>query len=533
MMSAWMFFFGCVLCLMFLGMLYGERFSLLGLFDGRWMAPVARIFGDAWTELARGLDDVFEFVTSNASWVTAAASGTVGLSIVAFLMFSGLANDAGAVHLDESIPLQRGGVLDAVPEIAARVSDVPIRLASARTDDSNLVLQEPGGIYAIFSPPRPRDEEQFLPPLLQNERRTWDLARPELLLSLDRTRLQLPIEEDDTVTVTRGRLIETPPVSLLRLRDSGWRLTLSSFPNRDPLTTGIAQQRTPLPESSVTDQQELESRVRIHEGNAVAAQDLRIEKSWPRATASGEIELVITVLNVGDSVVNGVLVREILPWQTEVLDIQPNAVIRDSVVTWLIDELPPFEEQLLRCTVRPPAEQLAAEGVFDSQTEVSATTSATSPIVVTSARPPARQFSIPDFPPPARVPEAVRRPEVRLQIEEPASTVVVNDTIEVYFNVSNVGDAPAEGVRLRVTLDQGLDHHTLEDDDIQRRVENGIRRIEAGDTRRIVLRMRATQPGQHFATAEMIFEGAQLSLSTFQIYATEPDREVPGFSIDP
>ena len=75
-------------------------------------------------------------------------------------------------------------------------------------------------------------------------------------------------------------------------------------------------------------------------------------------------------------------------------------------------------------------------------------------------------------------------------------------------------------------LDEGLDHHTLEDGDVYRRVENGIRRIEPGDSRRIVLRMRATRPGQHFATAEMIFNGAQLSLSTFQIVAIDPPKPV-------
>jgi len=524
MIEAWMFFFGCVLCLMFLGMLYGERFSLVGLFDGRWLEPVARLFGDAWAELARGIDDVVEFVTENASWVVAAASGTAGLSMIAFLMFSGIADDAGAVHRDESIPLQRGGVLDTVPEITAKVPPGVIRLASARLDDSNFVKQQPGGIYTVFGPPRPPMDTRPLPEL-EDIGIDWQLDRADLQVTFDRSRLSLPIDDDEEITISRGRLIESPPISLLRLQNDRWRLATSSYSGfRNPLISDTEIRRDPLPESTVFEERDLESRVRIYEGDTVGTQNLRVEKAWPREVAAGEIELAITVLNIGDADIRGVLVRELLPWRTDVLDVSEGAVFRDGVVTWLVEELPPFEERLLRCVVRPTPDEFGlAETEFESRTEVSAATSVTSPITVK------RRTNTPEFPPTPRIPTVIRKPEVRLEIEEPLRTVEINETVEVYFNVSNIGDAPAEGVRLRVTLDQGLDHHTLEDDDIDRRVENGIRRIEAGDTRRVVLRMRATQPGQHFATAEMIFEGAQLTLSTFQIIAEEPLAGEPTF----
>jgi hypothetical protein len=522
MITGWMFFFGCVLCLMFLGMLYGERFSLLGLFDGRWLAPVARVFGDTWTELCRGLDDVLEFVTEHSSWVIAAASGTVGLSIVAFLMFSGLANDAGAVHRDAATPLQQGGVLDSVPEIAARVTTNPIRLASAQSDESNVVVQQPGGMYAIFSPPRHREFDSMTP-LLHDRQPVWDLSQTDLRLSLDRTRLHSPIEDlDETITVSRGRLIETPPVSLLRLRDDNWRMTGASISiARATMRQPIVSTRPALPESSAREASELESRVQVFAGSSVGSQDLRIEKAWPRTTTSGEVDIELTLLNVGDDIIHGIVVREILPWQSDVLDMNPDGVIRESIIVWLVEELPPFQEHFLRCTVRPPANSLAeAGGNFESRTEVSAATSVTSPITVVPRQQPPPIVTAP------RIPEVTPRPEVRLEIEEPLTSVNTNDTVEVYFVVSNIGKAVAEDVQLRVTLDEGLDHHTLEDGDVYRRVENSIRRIEPGDSRRIVLRMRATRPGQHFATAEMIFNEAQLSLSTFQIVAIDPPEPV-------
>ncbi len=39
MATIWAFIFVCILSLMFLGMLYGDKLSVLGLFEGRWLAP--------------------------------------------------------------------------------------------------------------------------------------------------------------------------------------------------------------------------------------------------------------------------------------------------------------------------------------------------------------------------------------------------------------------------------------------------------------------------------------------------------------
>lgn len=516
MLTGWMFFFGGVLCLMFLGMLYGDRFSLVGLFDGRWLNPLARVVSEAWEEFLRGLDDALAFVAEHSSWVIATASGTAGLTIVAFLMFSGLASDASAVHRDEATPLRQGGVLDAVPEITARVPPSAIRLASARLDESQFVQQMPGGSYYVFSPRPARRTIDDLPPFPERDRPEWNLSNPELRLTLNRSSLRGPETGGSPVLLAEGRLIERPPISLARLGRDGWRMrdSLRGWNPRDLVDADFSGM--PLPESSREDAAALESGVTVVPGQVVAASDLRVEKSWPEAT-SDRVDLEIRLVNIGDATVHGVLVREMLPFGTEVLERTPDAVLRNDVITWLVDALPPFEEVLLTCTVRPPdAFPGFGDSQFDSRTEVSAAVAVTSPVEVRpdrALRPVNAESAVPDV---------ARRPDVRLRIDEPPAMVEVSETIEVFFNVTNVGDAPAEDVLLRVTLDAGLDHHTLNDTDVDRRIENAVRRLAPGATQRLVLRIRATTPGEHLATAEMIFEDAQLALSTFRIVATEP-----------
>ena len=97
--SVILFIFGCILCLMFLGMLYGDRLSMIGLFDGEWLGPVSGLFSKLVADFVEAADESIEFLLAHLSWVVAAVSGTAGLVIVGFIMGGGLASDAAAHHV--------------------------------------------------------------------------------------------------------------------------------------------------------------------------------------------------------------------------------------------------------------------------------------------------------------------------------------------------------------------------------------------------------------------------------------------------
>lgn len=557
MITAWAFIFGCILCFMFLGMLYGEKLSLIGLLEGRWFEPLPRAMAFLWNQLSLAVDLVVVFVADHLSWVIATVSGGIGLFIVAFLMFSGIADDAAATHRDLQAPLLAGSVLDKVPQLSVREPGGATQVVRAVHDDSELVWQQPGGEYVVFIRPeldrpiaaRPRKPEFIdLPdPDLPTTLPTLD--QPVLGLTFRRGDFRSMQFEDDSETVTRGQLVVSTPLPQLieravrGLRLDDWRMTFA-----DPLGGRRREDLlVTLPESSAAEVRALESRVRVVPGDAVAANELRVEKTVPSESGGAEVTVEINVLNLGIQTVNGLLVREFLPRGTRVRSVEPEAVFRDETLTWLLDNLRPFDERVLRFTVlaEPLAGGSSRRPRFESATEVSAAAAVTSPTVVRSERtrpapvlspPPSNRLPPEDLLPlsdpvprpllePAtdnrRLPEIAGRPDVRLSILEPRDTVQVGENVEVNFVVENRGDAPAVGVGLRVTLDRGLSHHTLTGNELQRQVINGVRRLEPGEKRTIVLRMRALQPGEFISSAEMIFEGAQLSLDTFRIVADQ------------
>lgn len=534
--SVLLFIFGCMLCLMFLGMLYGERLTMFGMFDGEWLSPVGNVFERLWAGLCQGVDEAIEFILAHLSWVVAAVSGTVGLVIVVFIMGGGLATDAAAYHRDTMTPLKTGGVIDKIQTVSARASQSRIILAKSERDDSHVVDQVKSASYAIFDRPeynpiRPRPRRPIegsidYPPNSITNRPILDVTFRRLSNSILRSELNPNV-------ATRGRLVDSLPDSAFvdrivsRLRLDNWRESFG-FPNDD---AGLPQEM--LPESPLAAVRDIEarfddltSRVRITPGAFVSQQDLRVEKRVPEETTSGDVTIQILLTNMGTKTIDGVLVREILPMDTRVRGAAPNAVLRDDTLTWLIDDLRPTEERMMRFTV-VPAEPLDArdrrDTLFESLTEVSALTAVASATEVLDERPAPEPFPI-DRRRRETTPrrELVGTPNLQLSIDEPATSAAVGEWTRILFTLTNTGTADASSIRLRLTLDSALDHADLINRPVtERQVYVDVDRVAMGQSRRFRLEVRPTLRGETLSTAEVIYDGERVDRQTFRLVARE------------
>ena len=109
-------------------------------------------------------------------------------------------------------------------------------------------------------------------------------------------------------------------------------------------------------------------------------------------------------------------------------------------------------------------------------------------------------------------PDISRAPKLRLQIAEPESPAIVGTWTTVMFRITNISNANAEGVRLRLILDEVLDHHALEDDELDRQVDAPISRIAPGDYVDFDLVVKPRRTGEAESRAQLLFEGQQLAL---------------------
>ncbi len=543
MTSVLLFLFMLVTCLMFLGMLWGDRISLPNLFTGNWLNPisdliqfVSRVFGEF-------LDVSVEFVVGHLSWVVAAVSGTVGLIIIAFLMGGGLASDAEAYHVDTLAPLYAGGVVDRINVVQPEKPRVEINsgiiLAKADVDDSQYVDQAVGGRgeYQTFVPPE-------LQPRAVRSNRPWRpidgsiaaapttrplLDRPVLDVQFQRLNSESLVPDHMQTVRIDGRLENDLPNPLFvdcavrsLLRDN-WQATTGLRDGLDNLN----DLDNMVPESPLAKVRNLESRIRVTPGVLVSRQDLRVEKTVPESSATGEVTIQVMVNNLGRDTIDGLIVRELLPIGTKVRGAVPDCAFHDSTLTWLLTRLEPQQEQELRFTVIPAEDPVGArKTLFESQTEVSALTAVKTRTVVS-------EDLLPPEPPTSpirnRPPVIAGAPRLRLQIAEPEVDSIVGSWTTVKFRITNIGNASAEGVKLRLVLDSLLDHHALQDDDFLRQVDAPIATIEPGKRLDFELVVRPRRTGEMESSAELMFEGQQLDLQTFSFVArnSRPSSTAP------
>lgn len=530
--STLLFVFGCILCLMFLGMLYGERLSMIGVLDGEWLSPIGGLMSRVWGGLCESIDRTLEFVLSHLSWVVAAASGVTGLTTIAFLMGGGIASDAIAYHQDISRPLHAGGVIDQIQKVPA-TTRLPAVLLAKETDISEFVSQERTADYVLFGRP-----ENYFPrprPRRPIEGGTLDdiVLRPQdppdLAVSFRRLSSSMLLMEDSPDVVTRGRLIDSLPDPrfvdriLSRLAGDRWQESLEHH----GVEPGLPQDG--MPESPLTAVRDLEagqSQVRITPGLLVSEHDLRVTKEFPREAETGEVTVVVNLRNMGRQTIDGLLVREILPLRTVVRGAEPLGVLRDDTLTWLVDDLRPAEEFQLRFTVLPAdLDGAGRDSLFESATEISALTAVTAETAVEGD-------SVPD-PFPAerrRARDLAGVPELQLSIDTPEEPVRVGERTNVYFSLSNVGDAPARNIRLRLTLDETLDHEQLLSIPIRERTASDrqvfvpVNLIEAGETQRFRLEVQPTASGMSLSVADVLLDGESIGRKSFRLAAQNPGR---------
>jgi hypothetical protein len=545
-----------LMCLMVLGMLYGERLSLPGFSESLWSTPVTQL----WTRMSDGLfeaiDASLEFIATNLSWVVAASAGTAGLLFVVFLLGGGVVADAATFHADSMQPLNAGGVLDRVrpstasavqwqtfrpagpmdqwqPVYSARKS-APIILVRAEFDPSSGIDQAFSRDYLVFGSPelapvRPRPGRPRVEPGDSvREPPAWQ--RPRLDVTFRRLGSSVLRSSPGEEVMLTGRLIDHLPDprfvdhALRGLLQDDWRESRGPDLN----DSGVGRPDERLPQSPVSAIRQLESRVRVTPGVNVAEHDVRVDKSAPRQSATGEITIQVTLTNMTTETISGLLVREILPRHTEVRGAEPEGLLRNDVITWLIDDLRPSEELPLRFTILPSvAAREDEEFSFETVTEVSALTAVVSqtevepePFTEDRRRPAPR----PERPDPGT-------PDVRMEITESSADVRAGELTSVRFTLRNVGDAPADGLAIRLNLAPELDHHALQDaDELDRIVIVTLRRLLPGETRPFDLEVRPREAGSHECTAELLMGTTQLDLTTFRIEASDDNN--PPFEAD-
>ena len=216
----------------------------------------------------------------------------------------------------------------------------------------------------------------------------------------------------------------------------------------------------------------------------------------------------------------GLIIRERLPQSWKPTAINQDGLYRDDTVTWLVRALPAAETANLLLTVT--AED---SGRFQSYTEVSATAAVSARSRITRITP--RQNPVipglgEDTLPPVEELPSVGLPDVKLTLVDPPFTADVNKNCDVFLHIENQGNVAATGIVLRVTVPDELDHLDLIPGISPRRVSSVVRRLEAGEKRRMRLILKPNQVGVHKAVAELLLKANRLDIRRFEIDARTP-----------
>ncbi|HIF01487.1 MAG: hypothetical protein ABGZ23_21420 [Fuerstiella sp.] len=507
-----------LLCIRFLAMIFGERLSLLAFLEGKWLTAPVELAAWFWNLVCEAVDRVWCFVFDHFWWVTATVSGGVGVVLIALLMVSGLSLEAEAVRSDQSALMNVGSVLDHTPVLEPG----RILLTKGNNDGfdqaSQLIYQKLSGDRmsvpttwpsVVSELPSHRYLTPETPEVPTAAGRPSEYRWPESSGS----RLQLSMEpfvERQGRQVRSRRLGVLIQQAVMSLRRDGWRTFSSTqaFAGASPAA---------LPEDSEFAVDDLAAAVRIVPGEFVSSNEVRVEKRTPRRSSGNIFDIEIRVTNTGLERLNGLIVRELLPQSWLPVDVQPQAVYRDSVVMWLVD-LDPLQERVLQLRIKA-----VEPGSDQSLTEVSASAAVRAVVPVSGEL--RRRPTPNERPDHGRPLPIVERPEVKLTLEKLPANVTVGQWIDVRFRVRNVGTAPADGVSLRLELPDGLDHRTLDDSDVNRRVESNIARLQVNESREMTLSVRATVSGRHLTIAQLVLQEEELDLRDFEIVAQNGSSE--------
>ena len=526
MTSEILFIAGSLLCFIFLAALYGDSLKWPLLFEGRWLTALLVLPERLLRLLSELIENGTAFTLANLSWVLACVAGCTGLGMTLFSIGIGIAADATAWEKDSTQPINAGGVLDQVAELPAEYPVADSQTVASDSDKSLLMVQQISGNYRIFGPPTSfpgRSINRDFPlasdyPQIRNYGRA---DGPQLQVTFERLG-SLPGAGAIRTQRIRSDLVQPLPQpsiirqALSRLSPGGWRTAVAAI-------TGDRRNLFPMAESSSRDVEMLESSVRILPGPLVTSQDLRVIRILPEESVDGEVRIRLAITNQGDQIIDGLLVRELLPPQTEIRSASDSPLLRNNVLTWLISGLMPREERILQFTAIPPVSAVSRrDTVFESITEVSATMAVSTS---TSVRADGRRGWTPSAPlprPQTSRPVVNGQAIVSMEIMEPPVQVVVNEWARVMFRLENTGDAPAENLRILLNLDQALEHAELADQSSERTVEVSLQNLRAGESRLFRLEVRPVAAGNTRSTAELLVNDEQVDLQVFRIGVSEP-----------
>ncbi len=528
MTSEILFIAGSLLCFIFLAALYGDSLKWPLLFEGRWITALLVIPERLLRLFAELIESSTAFTLANLSWVLACVAGCTGLGMTLFSIGMGIAADATAWQNDSIRPINAGGVLDQVSELPSEYGNSDLQIVASDRDESLLMLQQMSGSYRLFGPPVAypgRSISRDFPlasdyPQIRNYGRT---DGPQLQVTFERLG-SLPGAGAIRTQRIRSDLIQPLPQpsvirqALSRLSPGGWRTAVAAI-------GGDRRDLFPLAESSSRDVELLESSVRILPGPLVASQDLRVIRILPEESVDGEVQIRIAITNLGEQIIDGLLVRELLPPQTEIRSASDSPLLRNNVLTWLISGLMPREERILQFTAIPPVSPLTTrDTVFESITEVSATMAVSTYTSVPGSGQrgwtPSAPLPRPQTTPPAIDSQAI----VTMEIMEPPVQVVVNEWARVMFRLENTGNAPAENLRILLELDPALEHAELVGRPNERTVEVALNTLRAGESRLFRLEVRPVESGNTRSTAELLLNNEQVDLQVFRIGVSEPSE---------
>lgn len=521
-----------IFSLLSLAMIFGDRLSLFGNVDDRWLMTPFDLVTRFWEMLCEIFDRAVCFVFDHFWWVTATASGGIGVFMIALIMFSGLSLEAAAVRRDELAIMNVGGVLDHTPRVLAK--DPGPTLTELPEDSSSHLVDQfptPANRFAIEEFSR-RPEIDALP--VDRPYLPIDSSPADLGPTIDPFRSRLRLTLNPFVEI-QGRRVIDPAVSqmiqrtLYDIQRDDWQaFSELGFQNRR------AESRPDLREDSVYDVDRLLKSVRILSSDTIATQAIGVQKLVPENPPAGEFDIRIRLTNRGRDTLSGLVVREQIPLTASVKAMQPLGVYRDTTAVWVVDDLRSGEERDLVLTVE--GQELDR---FESWTEVSAASAVRTATTVERPRR-SRPLRLPpvDIDPPEvrrpilrpSEPEPVRIPDVRLRLLTDPVQVKVDEIAVVTFEVRNVGDADAEGVSLRINLPTDVDHKDLDPRDMLRRVESVVRVLKPEESRRMVLRIRPTREGRHLVTALLMLKDSELDIQSFDVEtdpATEQGDEFP------
>ena len=224
---------------------------------------------------------------------------------------------------------------------------------------------------------------------------------------------------------------------------------------------------------------------------------LTLETIVPDAVPLGkDATYEIVVRNAGLTPVTGVRVEEELPQGARYLGGEPMADVSLNTLRWALGDMAAGAEKRIKLTVKPTGDN-------DHTTNPKVTFSSTTSSVV-----------------------KITRPKLAATVTGP-DNVLINEEAAFTIQVKNEGSGPATKVKIHVALPPGLKHPQQREGSP---VEAELPNIAAGETKSVVLKTTAIQPGSQICELTVMGEscGAVTAKATTMVQKPMLEAKLTG-----